>query len=405
VTDLPGIYDQLSYHALAQRVVDGHGFSFEEGHWPATRGGEPTAHWSYLYTLYLAAVYSLFGVQPLIARLIQAVTTGFLHTWLAWRVGTRVFGQSVGLLSAGFSAFYIYFFYYSGGLLTESFYFVGVLWTLDVALRIGLPRITEVRTRDWIELGLAVGVTALLRQVFLLAVPVIFLWVWWQRPESADSPGVARRLLRPKPLKGLGVATLVVGLLIAPWSVRNYRAFDTFVLLNKSAGFAFYWGNHPIHETSFVPLLPSYADLIPVRLLALNEGQLDRALLNEGLAIVRADPIRFAKLSISRASEYFKFWPSSESRFISNVSRVGSFGLFLPFMLYGIGVSLRNRAAILLLLFAAAYTGIHLLSWTLIRYRLPVDVVLLVLAARAASDLSSRVIRSYSVGTPVQKVA
>ena len=88
----------------AERVVAGHGFSFAEDHWPATPGGEPTAHWSYLYTLYLAAVYSLFGVQPLIARLIQAVLTGVLHTWLAYRIGRRVFGIETGVLSVAFSA-------------------------------------------------------------------------------------------------------------------------------------------------------------------------------------------------------------------------------------------------------------------------------------------------------------
>src|SRR5690349_10046339 len=47
VTDLPGVYDQISYDGLARRVVDGYGFAFAEGHWPATRAGEPTAHWSY----------------------------------------------------------------------------------------------------------------------------------------------------------------------------------------------------------------------------------------------------------------------------------------------------------------------------------------------------------------------
>src|SRR5918993_178713 len=53
VTVLPGIYDQISYDRLARRVVDGYGFSFAQNHWPITRAGEPTAHWSYLYTLFL----------------------------------------------------------------------------------------------------------------------------------------------------------------------------------------------------------------------------------------------------------------------------------------------------------------------------------------------------------------
>ncbi len=44
VEALPGIADQKTYHVLAQRVLNGHGFSFPEPWWPATRAGEPTAH-------------------------------------------------------------------------------------------------------------------------------------------------------------------------------------------------------------------------------------------------------------------------------------------------------------------------------------------------------------------------
>jgi hypothetical protein len=59
---LPGIYDQVSYHTLATRLLGGHGFTFETEWWPVTQAGEPTAHWSYLYTFYLTIVYALVGV-------------------------------------------------------------------------------------------------------------------------------------------------------------------------------------------------------------------------------------------------------------------------------------------------------------------------------------------------------
>src|SRR5581483_4983296 len=60
VVELPGIQDQISYDALAQRVLGGYGFSFGSYWWPATHAGEPTAHWSFLYTLYLAGIYAIF---------------------------------------------------------------------------------------------------------------------------------------------------------------------------------------------------------------------------------------------------------------------------------------------------------------------------------------------------------
>jgi hypothetical protein len=405
VTDLPGVYDQISYDALARRVIEGHGFSFATGWWPATRAGEPTAHWSYLYTLYLAGVYILFGTHPLVARLIQALIGGVVCPWLAWRIGRRIFGPTTGILAAGLSAVYIYFFYYAGGLLTETFYITGILWTLDVALR--LPNTSRPTGTDngvppfswrlWIELGLAIGVTVLLRQVFLLFVPFLSAWLWWSAPGRQEASSASSRLLgmlRWPVLKGLIGAGLIVVLMIAPWTVRNYRAFGSFVPLNTNSGFAFFWGNHPIYGTHFVGLLPNaqaYYDLIPAELRHLNEAELDKALLKRGIGFVVDDPLRFVLLSISRTREYFKFWPSAQSGLISNISRVGSFGLCLPFMLYGLWISLnlvrrpnhqmQRSGIILLYLFGIIYTTIHLLSWALIRYRLPVDAVLLIFAA------------------------
>jgi hypothetical protein len=418
---LPGIYDQVSYDLLARRVITGHGFSFAQDHWPMTRAGEPTAHWSYLYTLYLSALYGTVGTYPLLARLLQAVIAGALHCGLVWRIGRRIGCPTVGLGAAILSACYIYFFYYAGALMTETFYIVGILWTLDCALRLAealapsqaAPLLAWSKQRLWLELGLAIGMTVLLRQVFLLFVPFLFLWLWWThlRVSRLSSGGLIPGGWRTSIgtlLTGSFLAGLVVCCLIAPWTIRNYRAFHTFVPLNTNSGYAFFWGNHPVYGTQFVGILPadgpSYQDLIPQELRHLNEAELDRALFKEGLGFITDDPVRYILLSVSRTREYFKFWPSPESGLVSNVARVGSFGILLPFILYGVVFNIalawqkRNteqRAAILLLLlFCVVYMGIHLLTWALIRYRLPVDAILLIFAASGIVDLARR-IRDY----------
>lgn len=398
VESLPGIQDQLSYDLLARQLLAGNGFTFPVNWWPVTQAGEPTAHWSFLYTLYLAAVYGLFGPQPVIARLLQAVVAGVLLPWLTWRVSQRVFGDKVGLVAAAISAFYVYFFYYAGALMTETFYIVSILWTLDCALRIAAAGPASFRRwLPWVELGLAMGVAILLRQLFMVVVPVILLWLWL----------LARRHDRRLAVSGtmllrLAASVAVVALLILPWTARNYQAFGRLVPLNTNSGYAFFWGNHPIHGTNFISILPesgpSYQDLIPPELRGLDEAALDQALLRRGLAFVAQDPGRYALLSISRIKDYFMFWPSADSGLVSNVARVASFGLLLPFMLFGLlkarGVVAKagrrdaagswltpNAGLALLAAFVLVYTAIHLLSWALIRYRLPVDAILIIFAA------------------------
>src|SRR5512134_2848298 len=95
VEELPGTADQISYHNLALRVLQGYGFTFGEYWWPGTAANSPTAHWSYLYTAYLVVVYALFGPNALAARLIQAVLVGLLHPYLTYRVGRYCFNETV----------------------------------------------------------------------------------------------------------------------------------------------------------------------------------------------------------------------------------------------------------------------------------------------------------------------
>jgi 4-amino-4-deoxy-L-arabinose transferase-like glycosyltransferase len=403
VTDMPGTFDQLSYDGLARRVVAGYGFSFAEGHWPMTPAGQPTAHWSFLYTLYLAAFYAVFGAQPILPRLVQALIVGGLQTYVTYRLGERMFSKTVGMIAAAISAIYIYFIYYSGSLMTEPFYITAILYGLLLVIQLSDDTSKKLEIRHGILLGVAFGVTVLLRQVFLLFIPFMLLWLWVTR--------LKRRLSLPILSTVLSLGLVV--LFVLPFALYNHDRFGRFIL-NTNSGFAFYWGNHPIYGTHFIPILPTemgtYQDLVPVEIRHLDEAALDQELLRRGLQFVIDDPKRYILLSISRIPIYFQFWPSSGSGMISNISRVGSFGLALPFMLYGLFLAVKqvwsekgNRIMNLLtsptgllVAFAIIYSSIHLLTWALIRYRLPVDAALIPFAGLAVYDLYSRINKRFA---------
>ena len=99
-----------------------------------------------------------------------------------------------------------------------------------------------------------------------------------------------------------------------------------------------------------------------------------------------------------------------------------AFGIFVPLMVYGVWLALRDvgvkaRAAAesqkakgvpsgktragaladflatplaLILMFAVFYSALHILTWAMPRYRLPVDAVLMPFAALAIYDLAGR---------------
>lgn len=496
---LPAVADQFSYHTLATRFVEGHGFTFGTDWWPATRANEPTAHWSYLYTLYLSFVYLIFGQNPLVARLIQALISGILIPWLVFRVTRQVFrpyrqwrsftnppppeqtdsawqknperqprfsrieavrgldwltniwrspAEIIPLLAAAWVAFYGYFVYFAAALMTETFYITGILWVLDCALRIANPTPynrqapisrhhknatppvngaleaapftdTPLHTLPkpqgyliWLELGAAIAITALLRQVFLPFVPVLFIWIGWARlrwerrnimPNTTGLEGERHLHSTTKGFKtiltGSLLAVLTAILIITPVTAYNYLRFNTFVLLNTNAGYAFYWSNHPVYGTQYIsiltPEMPDYYALLPKDVLWMNEAQLDRELMRQGIGFVIADISRYLILSIDRIPAYFIFWPLPTSSLFSNINRVISYGLAFPFIIAGVILWIsdvrRKRISLepglLLLLFSLVYSLIHLLSWAGIRYRLPVDALTLIFAARGLYSL------------------
>ena len=394
VVELPGIFDQVSYHNLALRVLGGHGFSFGELWWPITPANAPTAHWSFLYTLYLVLVYSLFGPHPIVARILQAIIVGILHPYVAYRIGEKLFTKNVGLAAAVITAVYVYFFYYGAALMTEPFYITAILFTLFLAIQLSENTDRKQDVKLGLALGLSLAITLLLRQVFLLFIPFLFLWIW-----------VARfRLSRGLPLLSTALSFALIVAFILPVTLYNYSRFGRFVLLNTNSGYAFFWGNNPVYGTKFIPILPTaeYQAMIPEEVRHLDEAALDQELLKRGIQFVMDDPQRYLLLSLSRIPPYFMFWYSSDSSTLSNISRIGSFGVFLPFMLYGLFLGVRRSHGFwnllfspqgLLMLFALVYAGVHILTWTLIRYRLPVDAVLIVFAGYTVLDVAERLTR------------
>ena len=374
VTVLPGIQDQVSYDALAQSLLDGRGYSFTEKWYPFTPANTPTAHWSFLYPVYLAGVYAVSGYHPLVARLLQGVLGGALICFLVYLIGRRVVNEDTGLVGGGLAAVYGYFIYYNVALMTETFFIVLVLLILYVSIEVK-ENPTLLR---WAGLGVSLGLAVLLRQTILLFVPFLLFWLFLE--------------LRTRGIRWwhFALPVVVVLVMITPWTLRNYLVYREFLLLNSNAGYALFASNNPNLGTDWrndLVVVP-----VPEELNGQNEAQLDRALTKRGIEFILADPERYLWLTLDKTLEFFWFWPSSDSSRISNLNRVLSFGLYLPFMLVGLGLSFsRWRSFVVLYLFIFIHTTIHLLSWPAPRYRLSVDAVSMVFAGLAVLELAKQI--------------
>ncbi|MBN1400689.1 MAG: hypothetical protein JXA74_07620 [Anaerolineae bacterium] len=375
----PLLLDQLSYHALAERLLAGHGYSFALGWYPFTPRETLTAHWSFLYPLFVAGLYAVFGIHPLAARLSQAIVGGVLLPWMIYRLAKRLFPDrpSIWLVAAAIAAGYAYFIFYAAALMTETFYLILLLWSLEIAIGIDEQLQSEglVRPLDALLLGLSLGLGTLMRQSLLPWVPLLCAWFLWRGWRAGRLSLVLKRLL---------LMSVIIILCILPWTVRNYAAYGEFLLLNSNTGYAMYSAQHPMHGVHFQEFA---AAPMPPGLEGLNEAQLDRELLRRGLRFVLEEPGRYLRLCLSRARAYFEIWPTADAPLLHNLGRMASIGLFLPFMLWGVLLYFKrakdNNVAYLPFIFILFYSILHILTWAMVRYRLPIDAILVPFAALA----------------------
>jgi hypothetical protein len=386
---IPSDKDETSYSELAERLSQGYGYSFDQQWYPGfVHAGAPTSHWSFLYTGFVATIYSLFGPHPLIVRFFSALISGILMPLMLYRLARRTWPEKeqIALLTAALGAIYAYFILFGAMIQTEAFFIITVLWSLErsLALLHNFESSDVTRLNSIIlvlGLGVSLGMATLLRQSILPWVVISFVLLLFA--------GWIHHQLR-KAFLSLFFAGLILLAFILPFTIRKYQVYGDFLLLNSNAGYAMYSAQHPMHGTNFQAFaaapLPDDIDPLPQ-----NEAQWDRALMARGFQFILEEPGRYALLSLSRIADYFMFWPARETSAINNIGRILSFAIFLPIMLYGLWLSFPDwRRYWLLYVFIAFYSFMHILTWAMIRYRLPVDAVLLLFAALALTDLYHR---------------
>lgn len=364
VSGLSGAHDEISYSMLGQRYAEGHGMTFPQPWYPWIGADSPQSYYSYTISLMLAGVYSVFGYQPLVARLMMAILSTLI-VLMIYLVGRRFFNEQVALTAALIAALYAYLIFYGVTLVTETPFTLAILIAIYASFRIAEGG----RTTWWFVLGLALATAILFRMAVVFFLPFLIIWLFMLLPTW-----------RARSYVLIPVALIAVSVL--PLTARNYRMWDRFLLLESQFGHVFWNGNHPDHDGDFHPF--QVFPIPPEVLESKNDAIITNQLLQMGIANVIADPPHFIQLTVTRLREFFTFWPTAGSTREANLLRVLSFGILVPFAAIGLVANFKNwRRLSLVYLFIVIHTGVYAVSWTMIRYRIPIDVFLIMFAASA----------------------
>jgi 4-amino-4-deoxy-L-arabinose transferase-like glycosyltransferase len=231
-----GVHDPGLYRFLAERLVDGHGYSYANG---------PTAYYPPLLPFLLAPPLWLadrlpgIGDPATVATMALNLLLSAAAITLAWRLAGRLGGPRAGLVAAGLLAVWPNLVVHTALPLTETPTLVVVLG-LAVLLVEGMDEDRGPTIGRLLALGVVVGLGLLLRPVLLPVVAVSAL-VWWRA-------GASRSLVAKR------TATVLVGaaLVCLPWVVRNAVRVDT-VALTLNTGDNLCIGHQPGADGTFLP--------------------------------------------------------------------------------------------------------------------------------------------------------
>ncbi|MEF3275707.1 MAG: glycosyltransferase family 39 protein [Chloroflexus sp.] len=366
------------YGIVAQNLAAGKGFV--GGGWLGPE--QPTALNTPLYPLFLAFWLWLGIPLPfLAAELVQAVLSALI-IYLIGKVVLELINPAIAVLSAGLTVIYPPLIYFckqiSPAILTAFF----TILTLYVITRF----FAQPTARRAIVVGVVWGLGLLAEPILLAAAPGAVLIFWWRQSTQERWRSAAL----------LVIALALAGIVVLPWTVRNYQVFNRFVPLKTSFGLNFWMGNNP-NATGFLYTMdgtPMPATLPPERiayLASLNEAERYAVLQREALTWIAAHPDRFLALTVRRLGY---LWLISPTYRITgeNIVEPAFFYLFrsliqvplLILALIGVGLSYRyhRHALWLFLWWLFAFTLPYAISVAgNTRYRLPVEPILIVLAA------------------------
>lgn len=376
------IVDMAYHHDWAKAIADG--IEYYSG--PFFRAP--------LYPIFLGIVYTVFGDNPLIIKIIQAIIGSF-SALLVYLTTLNIFTKRTALIAGLIFAVYGPVIFFDAQLLIPNLAIFLNLSALYFITKIE----SENKILHFIFAGFFLGLSAIARPTILLF--VLFLFIYWI-------------IQNRKNIKSYLFCALFVLIPILPVTVYNYMQNSQFTLIAAYGGINFYIGNNK-NADGVSPVIPGIRQdwkggQEDTKRLAekdvghpLTESELSDYWFNRAVNDITDDPMHFIKLLIKKMvlllngfelSNNFDFYFFAHQTSLMQLLIWRNviffpFGLLLPLAVIGIFLAGKENKSKSVLLYILATSISIILFLVTARYRLYLIAPLAMFASFALTKVIS----------------
>jgi 4-amino-4-deoxy-L-arabinose transferase-like glycosyltransferase len=338
--------------------------------------------------LFYTPMVWLFGPHSAIVpiRLTQAILLA-IQCALVASIARRLFGELSAIIASAIVAFYPFLIFYQGLLLSETLFntfllggVAALFWWRERGLRIDFVLI----------LAMLCFALATLTKATLTIFPPFLL--------AAAAWAAGQRLRRVAAI--LAAALFIYAVFMSPWWIRNAHVLHAFVPFTTSSASNLYLGNNANNPDVGIDWA-SQADPKLVAGIAALPDELARQQAYRRAAIdyIKSDPATFVLAAVKK---FFRFWNivPNASEYRTRLYYFVSAFSFGPILALALFCAIRRRQQwrqlAPLYLLVGYFTSVHIVTIASLRYRLPLEPLLIVLSAQPLAEFARYLRRRFS---------
>lgn len=372
---------------IAYSLATGKGFAS-----PFQRDSGPTAWLAPVYPMMVAAIFKIFGVYTpgsFFAAIFLNIVFSCMTCVPIFFVGTRVAGPGVGSAGAWLWALF------------PNAIMIPFAWIWDTSLAallaasilwVTLELAESERWRDWGGYGLLWGLALMSNPAVGSVLFVLLGWLGFRR-RSKDRTGREWRLQ----LWRAGLAALVALACCVPWTVRNFAVFHRFIPFRSNLAYELYIGNNENYDEGRRAAPVITQDLETLRYLRMGETAFMEEEQRKAFRFIETHPSMEMRLIGWRFVDFWMGVPDPWRTFVQSDSWLIR-GILLGNFVTSVGALVgavmlfagRNAYAIPVTAFPVVFPFLYYMTHTSLRYRHPIDPVLLLLTAVAIGVVAQK---------------